>query len=317
MPFDTAVGDTPIAKAYVGTTPVIRTYVGDKHVWPPFSTTVTYVASTVFTGTTNVTFPTHSAGDLLVLQATGNTAPTAPAGWTVVHTSPSGNPAAVLAYKWATGAGTGTGSWANNVAGLMYVIRNADKTNPIGAVSTSVGPSSTTVTAPALTLTDPTGSSLVAHSYFNSGSTGGWANKATGNFLIKNLVARLGSSLAIDTRGATVEPSTLTHSAAATWRSLAFEVLAPAAQVGLYGCDVEYLPNYEVRFTAKTSYAEGDPDEVFFFRSTPIANDGYTGRTFTKTYRASAVPMDCTLEDYWQNPTGIRNTINFQISPKP
>lgn len=90
-----------------------------------------------------------------------------------------------------------------------------------------------------------------------------------------------------------------------------------ATYTGLYGVRVEYLDNYDVLFTALTSYAADPANDAFFFRSTPITNDGYTPRTFTKTYRASAVPMDCTLEDYWpDNPSGVRNTISFQITPR-
>jgi hypothetical protein len=84
---------------------------------------------------------------------------------------------------------------------------------------------------------------------------------------------------------------------------------------GLYGVRVAYLDNYVVNFTALTSYAP-DPEEAFFFRSTPITNDGYVAREFSKTYRASGVPMDCVLEEYWVTPSGVRNTINFKITPR-
>ena len=166
MPFGTTVGDTPLVKAYVGTTPVIRTYVGDKHVWPPYVSTVTYVGSQVFTGSTSVAFPTHQPNDLLVIYAVGGAAPTAPAGWTDVPTGQSGNPAGTLAYKWATGTTASTGVWTGNATGIMYVFRDAHKTTPFGAVGTSLG-NGLVATAPALALTEPNGSSLVTHQYYN------------------------------------------------------------------------------------------------------------------------------------------------------
>ena len=317
MPANLMVGGSPQVRAFVGTTPVKRTYVGSIQVWPAMTTRITNLGSTVFTGTANTNFPTHTAGDLLVVVAVGGAAPTAPAGWTTVYTSPSGNPAATIGYRFATGAGTGTGAWSGNAVATAYAFRGANKTTPFGKIGTNLG-SGLDTTAPALTLTDPSGDSLVMHSYYNNGTTGAWINKVPAGFIGKNQQARMANNQMIDTIGATTPSSVMSHSASATWRTLAFELLMEPAvvQVGLYDVTVEYLPNYEVRFTALTSYP-ADPDEAFFFRSTPLTNDGYTGRTFTKTYRASAVPIDCTLEDYWANPTGIRNTVSFQIMPKP
>jgi hypothetical protein len=316
MAFGTTVGGTPLVKAYVGTTPVVRTYVGDKHVWPPFSTTVTYVASQVFTGSTSVTFPVHTPNDLLVIYAVGGAAPVAPAGWTDVPTGQSGNPAGTLAYKWATGTTASTGVWNGNAAGIMYVFRDVNKTTPFGAVGTTVG-SGLVATAPAITLAEPNGSSLVAHQYFNNGTTGAWTNKAPANFIIKNLNARMASTLAIGTASATVGESSMTHSSSQAWRSLAFEVLAPAVAPGLYDVQIEYLPAYEVRFTALTDYAESAND-AFFFRSTPTAgHDGYRGRTFTEKWSSQTV-QTCTLQDYYGGgPGGTMNTLTFSVSPKP
>jgi hypothetical protein len=317
MPFDTAVGDTPIVKAYVGTTPVIRTYVGDKHVWPPYSSRVTYVSSQVFTGTTSVAFPTHTPNDLLVIYAVGGAAPTAPAGWTAVPTGQTGNPAGTLAYRWATSTSASTGTWTGNAAGVMYVFRGADQVNPFGTVGTSVGPSSTTVTAPAITLTDPSGGSLVAHNYYNNGTTGAWTNKAPTNFIIKNLNSRMASTLAIDTASTDVGATSLTHSSAQTWRSLAFEVMAPAVSTGLYAVDVEYLPAYEVRFTCRTTYPESASDG-FAFTSTPTqGHNGYVGRVFTQKWTSQTV-QTCQIQDiYGGGAGGTMNTITVAVSPKP
>jgi hypothetical protein len=316
MPFDTAVGDTPIAKAYVGTTPVIRTYVGDKHVWPPFSTTVTYVGSQVFAGTTSVAFPTHAPDDLLVIYAVGGAAPTAPSGWTAVPTGQTGNPAGTLAYRWATSSSASTGVWNGNAAGVMYVFRGADKINPFGTVGTSVG-SGLVATAPAITLTEPNGSSLVAHNYYNNGTTGAWTNKAPTNFIVKNLNARMASTLAVDTASTDVAESSLTHSSAQAWRTLAFEVAAPAVSPGLYAVDVEYLPAYEVRFTCRTTYPESASDG-FMFTSTPTqGHNGYVGRVFTQKWTSQTV-QTCQIQDiYGGGAGGTMNTITVAVSPKP
>jgi hypothetical protein len=173
-------------------------------------------------------------------------------------------------------------------------------------------------TAPAISLNTDSGDSLVGHLFFNNGTSGVWGTPPAG-VLSKNANARMSNLQKIDTRTATADPVTMTHTTGpVTFRTASFELLVPQVEtpVGLYGCDVEYLPNYEVRFTALTTYPEGDVNEAYFFRSTPLTNDGYTARTFTKTYRATATPVTCTLEEYWATPSGVRNTVTFDIMPK-
>ena len=314
MAFGLTVGGAPLVKSFVGSTPVKRIYAGDKHVWPPFSSTVTYVASLVFTGTTNTTFPTHSTGDLLVVVSAGGTAP---AGWTVVNQSSGGSPVVTMAWKLAPGAGTGTGSWLGNTIGTQYVFRNHDPVNPFGAIGSASG-SGTVTSPPQLTLADGSGASLVMHNYYNAGASGLWVNKIPANFIARNQNARMANNTMIDTKAAVAESSSMTHTVSAAWRGLAFEVLAPQPVTydGLYGVRVEYLDNYVVRFTALTSYA-ADPEEAFFFRCVQIPRDGYVGREFEKTWVASGYnALDCTLEEYWATPNGVMNKLNFRISPR-
>jgi hypothetical protein len=325
MAFGTTIGGTPMTRAYVGSTPVIRLYAGDKHVWPPFSATVTYVGSQVFTGTASVNFPTHTPNDLLVIYSVGGAAPTAPPGWTAVPTGQSGNPAGTLAYKYATGTTASTGTWTGNAAGVLYVFRNTHPTTPFGTIGTSVGSGAVT-TAPAITLTDPSGASLVAHNYFNNGTTGSWTNKAPANFIIKNLNARMASTLAVDTTGPGVVASSLTHSSAQTWRSLAFEVLpvAPAVeQPYLYAVEQVNKGSLTVDFTAKKGFVpapEDAIDEGFMFRCAQFSSlDGYVRREFSKTFPASGYSkLDCTLEDMYGDGTAnaeMRNTLSFEVRP--
>ena len=85
---------------------------------------------------------------------------------------------------------------------------------------------------------------------------------------------------------------------------------------GLYAVDVEYLPNYEVRFTARTSYATSAQDS-FFFTGPPTVSgfNGFVGRTFTRQW-ASGAAITCTLEDSY-GAGGPLNTITVTVSPKP
>ena len=90
----------------------------------------------------------------------------------------------------------------------------------------------------------------------------------------------------------------------------------PAAE-GLYEVQVEYLPAYEVRFTAKTSYAESANDG-FMFTSTPTGgHNGYVGRVSTQKW-TSQTAQTCVIQDiYGGGAGGTMNTITVTVSPKP
>jgi hypothetical protein len=318
------VGAATPSKIMAGTTAVQKVMVGTAQVWPTAltvpTTPIMWVGSTVASGTTNA-FPAHLAGDLLVAAAisTTSTARTPPSGYTTAYTSTAGFAALTVAYKWATAASTQFGSWPSGTAWTCaYVFRGVNKDTPFGSINSVAVESVKEGTAPAISLNTDSGDSLVGHLFFNNGTSGVWGTPPAG-VLSKNANARMSNLQKIDTRTATADPVTMTHTTGpVTFRTASFELLVPApvTQVGLYGCTVEYLPNYEVRFTALTTYPEGDVNEAYFFRSTPLTNDGYTARTFTKTYRATATPVTCTLEEYWATPSGVRNTVTFDIMPK-
>lgn len=317
------VGGNPASKVYIGGTQASAVYLGATKVWPTAlmvpTTPIIWVGSTVGSGTTNA-FPAHLAGDLLVAAAISstNTARTPPSGYTTAYTSTTGFAALTVAYKWATAAGTQFGTWPSGTAWTTaYVFRGVNKDTPFGSVNSVAVESVTSGTAPAISLNTASGDSLVGHLFFNNGTTGVWGTLPAG-VLSKNANARMSNLQKIDTRTAAADPVTMTHTTgAATFRTASFELLvpAPATYNGLYGVRAEYLDNYQVRLTALTSYPE-DPNEAFFFRSTPIADDGYTPRTFVRTFRASATPMSCTFEEYWATPSGVRNTITFDITPR-
>ena len=321
------VGSAVPSKIMVGSTLVQKVMVGEIPVWPTSAppvpnaptTPIIWVGSTVGSGTTNA-FPAHQAGDLLVTAAISSTATarTPPAGWATAYTSTVGFAALTVAYKWATSAGTQFGTWPSGTSWTTaFVFRGVNTDTPFGAIDSVAVEATTSGTAPAITLNTASGESLVANMFFNNGSSGVWGATPSG-FVGKNANARWANVQRIDTKVAATQAVTMTHTTgAATFRTASFELLVPPTPVGLYGCTVEYLPNYEVRFTALTTYPEGDVNEAYFFRSTPLANDGYAARTFTKTYRATATPVTCTLEEYWATPSGVRNTITFDIMPKP
>lgn len=132
-----------------------------------------------------VTIPTHQIGDLIILfvyDGTANAIPVAPAAsgtvpaWVGIDSGNAGvmNCASATAYFVATATTTTTGFWGNLDFIIASVIRNPGAT-PIGAhantggVATSAGP-----VAPALSLTNTDGSSIVLN-FFGQRTGGGWS----------------------------------------------------------------------------------------------------------------------------------------------
>lgn len=128
--------------------------------------------------TTSVTIPTHQAGDLILVHtmngsasampatpAAGGTVPT----WTVINSDSNGACDSKLAWAVATSSGTTTGTWTNAGRTLAVVLRNQAASSPVGgqAVNTSSG---TNATAPAVTLTNTDGSSMLLHFYAKLGA---------------------------------------------------------------------------------------------------------------------------------------------------
>lgn len=96
-----------------------------------------------------------------------------------------------------------------------------------------------------------------------------------------------------------------------------------AEPLWLYDVQVEYLPNYQVKFTAKKGLPyDPDSDEAFMFRCVQMPKDGYTGREFTKQWSVNGYSaLDCTLQDLWgdgipANNATMMKTVSFQIKPR-
>jgi hypothetical protein len=116
--------------------------------------------------------------------------------------------------------------------------------------------------------------------------------------------------------GAWQQPKRVSVLAGGAWKVVWEEPVA-AEPPYLYDITIEYLPNYEVKFTAKIGAPE-DPEDAFMFRCVQMPRDGYTGRVFNKTWVANGYSkLDCTLEDMSNVPGRDRRTINFFITPRP
>jgi hypothetical protein len=216
------VGGAQPSKIMAGDAPVQKVYVGKTYAWPTVPTsTVTWVGSKVAAGTTN-TFPTHKAGDLLVVVATEYgpyTAPPCPSGYTSAYSNNTGI-AIQIGWKIATAAGTSVGGWSGAYYNCVYVFRGANTTTPFGGIISSTG-SGPGISGP--TLQDTSGDSLLCYGYSNNGTTGTWGARPDG-YIDKNTEARLGNLQRIDSRTAPAASWSI-NVGAANWRNWAFEVL--------------------------------------------------------------------------------------------
>lgn len=175
----------------VGTTAIQKVMVGSTQVWPKPITPVQYVSGAGFTGTW-----THAAGDLLLMFSQGVSsappAPPAPGGnvpeWLPFISGPGtsyGGSTVNLAvhYAWATTNTHNAGSWSGLQKGWVYVLRNADKSNPFGSGSLKMDSSGGQwyPTCPALTMEKTNSSSFTAHmTGWNHTSTLSWSSQPTG-----------------------------------------------------------------------------------------------------------------------------------------
>lgn len=327
------------SKIIAGTNPVQKVMVGNDQVWPAgpdigvLTTKLVWVDSRAFYGGTPLTFGQHQAGDLLVVIAVGTVPPTAPGGfgYTTAHqTTTSGSSiGGTVAYRIATASGSIPGTW-NGVAGATtYVIRGAHQATPIGAVESIYQNTTTLVSnAPSLTLTDPSGESLVAHAHYNNANTGSWNTGDPAGFITKTKQDRMTSIQQLNTTVGL--PSSLTHSSAQKTLGISVEVLAgsyvapPPTEEPLWLYDVEQVNKGGgvVDFTLKKGLTGIDPlDEGFMFRCAQFSTlNGYVPRTFTKTFPTNGYNgLDCTVEDLYgdgtANPDYLHKTISFKVYP--
>jgi hypothetical protein len=147
---------------------------------------LTYQGATgASSGVTSVTLPTHAVGDIIVMfvacsddtssltvPSAGGTVPT----WTSIAATGTHQ---MLRYAVATATNHTSGTWTNAYTFSVAVLRGQKSSSPIGgsAIDWSTA-SSSTVTAPAVTLSNTSGSSQILH--FMQGNFGSWSGTPTG-----------------------------------------------------------------------------------------------------------------------------------------
>ncbi len=123
-----------------------------------------FIGATAMNGT-SLTLPDHEAGDLLVMFAYATLSPSPPSvpgSWSTWSTGGGVNNArSVGGYKVATTDSETSGDWAGASHLVCHVYRGQRVAGAIGGTAAGGASSGTTVTYPALTMTDAGGTSLV------------------------------------------------------------------------------------------------------------------------------------------------------------
>lgn len=155
-------------------------------------------------GTASVpSMPVHDVGDLLLafsFRDGSTSAPALPAGWTSIATRTGTTCSARVAYRIATSSSMTSGTWTSATSTAISSYSGVSSDTPSGGVSVTSG-SSTTVSYPALTGTDPTGSSwFVCMSGHRSANTS-LQDPPTGAVLRLNLADTTDEISVFDTDG--------------------------------------------------------------------------------------------------------------------
>lgn len=181
-------------------------------------------------GTNTATAPTHAIGDLMLVCATRNasaTAPTQPAGWTVVGTITGTTNSMRVGYKIATATNDATGTWTNATETVIHIYRPTS--GNISEVGASKGTTGTVTPASyaGLTLVDQTGASWIVACGQAKGAATTIENVPTGMTLRQDDI-QTGELATFDTNGGVASWSTTTVSytgTATTWKTFTVEIL--------------------------------------------------------------------------------------------
>lgn len=190
-------------------------------------------------GASSITFPTHAAGDIVVIGAynsTNTTAPSPPAaGGTVptfididANTGANGN-ALRTVYFVATANNHTSGFWSN-IDQISAIVIRGQAASPIGGHAESGGTTGTSAVAPSITMSVTDGSSMLLHFFGGVQINSSWAAAPAG--YTKQTSNSFVSGICLDTKDSTtsdgsVSQATLNNNTA--YRGGTVEILALGA----------------------------------------------------------------------------------------
>ena len=195
--------------------------------------------------TTSVTLPTHAVGNLIVLFVanTGSTTiPSVPSAsgttpaWNTIDSGQGSSQALIVVDFKATATNHTSGTWTNANNMVAVVLSGQDPTVPSGLGTQ--GPiggflgqqnaiNSTSITAPAITLSRTDGSSVILHFFEGAGTISTWNAAPTGYTKWVNT-----SQVCLDSKNDTTSDGSVaqTHSSTGQSRNMGYslEIVAPS-----------------------------------------------------------------------------------------
>lgn len=139
---------------------------------------------------TSVTLPAHSVGDVILIFAYRDGSTTAPSkpthggtipDWTDINVAnqASDSNSYRISYTVATATNSTSGTWSNATGIIAVVLSGCNSTTPIGGVKAIGGTAANSATAPAVAMSDTTGTSALLQFYGHRSVTA-WSAAPTG-----------------------------------------------------------------------------------------------------------------------------------------
>jgi hypothetical protein len=277
---------------------------------------ITFRTASSASAATSVAITTPSVGDLILVFAYDNgtsAAPTLATGFTSINTNTTTSTGARAAYKISVGTETTSGTWTGATSVVCLIYRGA----VVGVNATAVG-NSATVTYPALTLQNITGTSWVVGSAIEDSATAGMTGTTTA--LVSNRTSQTTVN-GLDTNAGVSSFVAQTLTATTTGRQITFSVeLKPVvddtaegwwagaqtsfANIALIAASAaRLLVGIVVREVTSSDSGENiflAPPEEYYWIST-VQQALFTIVPFAQS-QGGAAPIPPTIdEDYWQN----------------
>lgn len=185
---------------------------------------------------TSVTLPAHEIGDLILIfawRSVSNTPPSQPSAsgtvptWTTISANTgSGSTSMRVAYTVTTAKNTTSGTWTNAQM-VTAVVLSAQAISPIGGNAEAGIAAGTSWTAPAITLSDTSGNSMILH-LVNGGSTQTFSAAPSG-YTAQFSYSTTSGSVRVLTKNVTTTDGSVTQTVntSNSGRAASIEILSP------------------------------------------------------------------------------------------
>lgn len=187
---------------------------------------------------TSVTLPTHAIGDIIIVGAWNGVSTTTPAppaaggtvpAWVDIDANAGSVGTAMrTVYFVATATNHTTGTWTNTTEIGAIVIRGQNVATPFGGHAESGGTAASS-TAPAVTMTQTDGTSMLLHWHGHQSVGGAWPAAPAGYTRQITVNQGVANGLVLNTKNVTTSDGSIV------------QTIAGASSVGYHGATIEIL----------------------------------------------------------------------------